>query len=191
MAMRLSEIHPATVHLPLALLPIATLADAIGTVTNHRKLLDVGKWAIVGAAVSGAVAAAFGLIAQEEVSLDEQGKRVLATHRTLNVGLLGALAMMAIVRATRRRPSIGQLFAGLGALSLAGLSAYLGGKLVYDHGAGVKRVGAASTDLELTPRNTLAAARRAATDIARGVAHAAADLKRGELVPALVGTRRA
>ena len=184
MAMRLSEIHPATVHFPLALLPISVGADTIGTVTGSRKLFDVGKWSLVGAAISASVAGIFGLIAQEEVSLDDEGERILKTHRTLNIGALAALTAMAVVRVGRKKASIGHLLAGFGALAVVGVSAYLGGKLVYDHGAGVKRTGVGPADPELTARNTIHAAAKAAKDLGRGVKHAAEDLKKGDILPA-------
>src|SRR5690606_1413475 len=100
------------------------------------------------AAISAAVAGLFGLIAQEEVSLDEEGEQILRTHRTLNVGLLGALTTMAAVRASRRKPSAAYLVAGASVVAVMLFSAYLGGKLVYDHGAGVKRVGVGTRDPE-------------------------------------------
>lgn len=192
MAMRLSEMHPALVHFPLALLPMAVGTDAIGAMTRNRKLYEVGRWSIVGATVAAAVAGVFGLIAQEEVDVDEEGRKLLKTHRSLNLGLLGALAAMSIVRARRREPRVGYLIAGFGALTVAIFSAYLGGKLVYDHGAGVVRArGLGGADEELTLRNTVRAASQAAKDLGRGVKHTAQDMKKGDIVPALMTARRA
>lgn len=185
MSMRLSEIHPSLVHFPITLIPLAIGADAVGNATGNRKLNYVGKLAIAGAAISASVAGIFGLIAQEEVSLDEEGEQVLRTHRTLNVGLLGALTTMAVVRSSRKRPSAGYLLVGFSVLAVTFFSAYLGGKLVYDHGAGVKRVGVGARDQEITPRNTVRAATQAAKDLGRGVKHAAEDARHGDFLPAL------
>lgn len=185
MAMRLSEVHPALVHVPLTLLPVAVGTDAFAKATGNRKLYDAGRCAIVGAAIAAAFAGVFGLIAQEEVYLDEQGQKILKTHRTLNLGLLGVLTTLAVVRVSRKKPSLGYLIAGLTAVALAGFAAYLGGKLVYDHGAGVKRIGVGASDPELTARNALRAIAQAARDLGRGVKHAAEDMKKGDIVPAL------
>ncbi|HVH43062.1 MAG TPA: DUF2231 domain-containing protein [Labilithrix sp.] len=186
MSIRLSEIHPAVVHFPLALVPIAVGSDTFARVTGMRELRTIGKWSIVGAAISASVAGIFGLIAQEEVTLDEEGEKVLKTHRALNVGLLGALAAMATVRVNRNKPSLAYLIAGASALALMGVSAYLGGKLVYDFGAGVKHTrGIGPTDAEVTPRTSLRAASQAAKDLGRGVKHAAEDVKNGDILPAL------
>jgi uncharacterized membrane protein len=185
MSMRLSEIHPSLVHFPLALLPIAVGADTIGNATGNRELNYAGKLAIAGAAISASVAGLFGLIAQEEVSLDNEGEKILLTHRTLNVGTLAVLTAMAVYRASRRKPSGGYLVAGFSALAVTLFSAYLGGKLVYDHGAGVKRVGAGTSDPEITRHNTAIAAGQAARDLGRGIKHTAEDARRGEFLPAL------
>ncbi len=192
MAMRLSEMHPALVHFPLTLLPVAVGTDTIGAITRNRRLYEVGRWSIVGAALATAVAGVFGLVAQEAVDVDEEGRSILKTHRSLNLGLFGALAAMSIIRARRREPRLGYLIAGLGAFTVAVFSAYLGGKLVYDHGAGVVRTrGLGVTDEELTLRNTVHAASQAARDLGRGVKHTAQDLKKGDIVPTLMTARRA
>lgn len=185
MSMRLSEIHPSLVHFPLALLPIAVGTDTIGNVTGNRKLNYAGKLAIAGAAISASVAGVFGLIAQEEVSLDEEGEKVLHTHRTLNIATLGVLTAMAVVRAAKRKPSTAYLLTGFSALAVTLFSAYLGGKLVYDHGAGVKRVGVGTPDPEITPRNSVIAAAQAAKDLGRGIKHTAEDARHGDFLPAL------
>jgi len=183
MALRLSELHPSFVHVPIAMFPAALVADAIGKVTRHRGLLDVGRWTIGVAAASGVIAGVLGLIAQEEVELDAAGQQVLQTHRTLNLGFIATTLGMAVVRARARAPSLPYLLTGLGAFAVAGVSAYLGGKLVYTHGAGVERRGVAPTDASI-PGETGPALRRAVRDVGMGAKHAAEDLKRGVFVPA-------
>jgi len=70
MPVRLQEIHPSLVHLPMTLLPLAVGADALGRATGNQSLRDVGRWAMPLAAASAAVLALFGLIAQEEVKAE-------------------------------------------------------------------------------------------------------------------------
>src|SRR5688500_10533173 len=103
MAIRLSEAHPALVHFPIALLPTAIAADAVGRATKNRDLLAVGRWGIGLAAASAAVAGIFGFIAQEEVNLEGRTLEILRTHRTLNIGALVAMTALAVVRAGRKK----------------------------------------------------------------------------------------
>lgn len=189
MSLRLSEIHPSLVHFPLALLPIAVGADALGRLADDPRLHDIGRRSIAGAAISAAAGGVFGLIAQEEVDLDEEGRRVLTTHRTLNIALLGALVAMSVARARRKAPSLGYLLAGLGVLGLASVSSYFGGKLVYSFGAGVVRgQRPRGRDPELLLSNLIDVAARAARDLGRGLAHVAKDAKRGDILPALMAS---
>ena len=70
MAIRLQEMHPALVHLPIALLPLAVGADVIGSVTKNDALLSFGQKAIGVAAVGAVGSAVTGLIAGEEVNVE-------------------------------------------------------------------------------------------------------------------------
>ncbi len=186
MPMRLAEVHPSVVHFPIALLPVAIGADAIGLATRSRDLLGAGKLGIVAATVGAAVAGVFGFIAQEEVNLEGSAPDVLVTHRTLNVMALGAMTAMATWRVTRKRPTLGYLLGGAALLGAVSYSAYLGGKLVYDHGAGVSKAhGLYGESPELLPGNGLHAARTAIEHLGRGLAGAAKDLAKGRVAPAL------
>jgi uncharacterized membrane protein len=184
MPMRLSELHPSNVHFPVVLVPLAVGADAVGYLTGSRRAREMGETCIVGATIAAAVAGVFGLIAQEEVELDDAGRDVLKTHRTLNLCGLAAVGTMALLRVRREKPSLGYVLAGLGVCAVVAVSAYLGGRLVYDHGAGVARTrGTHDPDLHL--RDALAITARAAKDVGRGVVHAAKDTAKGDILPAL------
>ena len=43
MAIRLQEMHPAFVHLPIALLPLAVGAGVIGCLTDNKSALSFGQ----------------------------------------------------------------------------------------------------------------------------------------------------
>jgi len=185
MAMRLSEVHPALVHFPIALLPVAVGADALGLMRGSRELHAVGRVGIVLAACSAALAGVFGFIAQETVELDREARPILQTHRTLNVVGLGVVTAMAIHRVARKRPSRGYLIAGLAAVATVSISAYLGGKLVYSHGLGVAKArGIDPSDPTVFPKPERRAAKEAIRDLGLGVAHAARDMAHGDLLPA-------
>jgi uncharacterized membrane protein len=184
--MRLSEVHPALVHFPIALLPVAVGADALGRLNDSRELHAVGRVGIVLAAASAALAGVFGFIAQEAVDIDDEAQPILQTHRTLNVAALGVVTAMAIARASRKRPTTGYLLTGVAAIAVVSFSAYLGGKLVYSHGLGVEKArGIYASDPTILPRPERRAASTAVKDLAKGVAHAAQDVAHGELLPAL------
>ena len=137
--MQLHELHPALVHLPITLLPASLVADAAG-------MHDAGRAGIALTAGSATLAATSGLVAQEEVETDEASHDLLATHRTLNLGVLAATVAMALHRAGRERPGAGYLALGLTAVGVTLYSAYLGGRMVYAHGVGVEPAGGLEED---------------------------------------------
>jgi uncharacterized membrane protein len=185
MSMRPQELHPAMVHFPIALLPVAVGVDALGRATSNDGLLEAGRRGIAVAAVSAALAGVAGLIAQEASRFDRQGRQLLVTHRTLNLGLIGLTGWLALRRARRDRPSLAYLMAGAAGIGVMTYSAYLGGHMVYEHGVGVKKArGLRRREApELRPKEAARAVRVTGRHVARGVRNTARDLARGELVP--------
>lgn len=185
MAMHLQELHPSSVHYPIALLPLSIAADAIGVITDNRALLEVGRVTMPIAAVSAAVAGVLGLIAQEVVDTDDEGMEMLITHRTLNLGLLGAAAAMAVHRVGRKRPGPGYLVAGAAGIGAMIYSAYLGGQMVYDRGVGVRKAGGLREKAAPPVRHVREATVQSARHVASGARHLAEETLAGELVPTL------
>lgn len=190
MPMRLQELHAALVHYPIALLPIAVGADALGALTGSRALREVGRVGIALGAGSAIVAAAAGLIAQEAVEADGHAHDVLVTHRNLNIGLVAASTAMAAYRAGTERPGPAYLAAGIAAMGALGYSAYLGGHMVYELGVGIKDRGLNEERApELRMDNAGEAARVALENLGTGARGAAAGIAGGELVPLLTRSR--
>lgn len=184
MAMRLQEIHPALVHFPITLLPVALGADLLGRATGSEPLTETGRRLMPLAA---GAAALFGLVAQEEVKAEGQTHDMLVTHRNLNLGLVGLATAMAAWRARAERPSAAYLaLAGLGVMSYA---AYLGGHMVYEHGPGVRPAGGLRDGgaPALTPGSAGEATRRTLADVRHGATHATEHIREGNIAPALTG----
>ena len=189
MAMRLQEIHPSLVHYPLAFLPLAVGADLVGRATGSRPLREMGRIGMALAAGSAALAAVAGLAAQEEVNVEEGGHAydMLVTHRNLNIGVLAATSAMAAWRWSRDEAGPGYLAAGLAALGTVGFSAYLGGKMVYEHGLGVAAADGLYEEphpvVEITRETAGEALRYAGRDVAEGARSAVRQLRQGEIAP--------
>jgi uncharacterized membrane protein len=187
MAMRLHELHPTLVHAPLVLTPFAVIADLVGSATRNTALLSFGRRLMPWAAASGAMAAVAGLAAQEVVRPQGEARDLLTTHRTLNLGLVGTIALMAVARQRTSRPGAGYLLLGLAGLAGMTYSAYLGGKMVYDHGVGVRPAGGLdeARSPEIGLRNAGQWAREGATHAMHGAQHAVEHARTGDLAPSL------
>ncbi|HEX5819511.1 MAG TPA: DUF2231 domain-containing protein [Gemmatimonadales bacterium] len=191
MAMRLQEVHPSLVHYPLAFHPLAVVSDALGYLTGSRRLMQAGRWAGLLAAASAAAAGTAGLIAQEEVTAEGEARDLLVTHRTINMTATLTIALLAAWRWRRRAPTPASLAIGAVGLGAMAYSAYLGGKMVYEHGVGVlPALGVKpGRGKELRPGELAEAAADAAAEIPAGVKHAAADAARGDFVPHVTNGR--
>ncbi len=191
MAIRLEEMHPTLVHLPIALLPFAVAADWLGAVRDDDALRAVGR-AAIGVAAAGAVAAAStGLIAGEEVN-EGDARDMLMTHRNLNAAVTATTLAMASWRTRTERPGALYLATGFAAVGLLGYTAYLGGKLVYANGVAVKPAGGvyrpgAPTLRAGQLRSFFAAA---LVDLFHGVRHMVSEVSDGKIVPWLTHSRR-
>jgi uncharacterized membrane protein len=187
MAVRLQEVHPSIVHYPLALLPTAVVADLLGRATGSETLREMGRVLMPVAAAAAAVSAVTGLVAQEEVAVDGVAEELLVTHRNLNLSLVTLSTALAAWRVRTERPGPGYFALALAGLGALGYSAYLGGKMVYEHGVGVKPAdGLRDGDSpELTPGRAGEVARRVATDVERGITRALDDLRHRDPLPAI------
>jgi uncharacterized membrane protein len=159
MTISLPNLHPAIVHLPLALLPAAMLFDLIALVRPTWTWLDRGAALLFLLAALGAA----GAVVAGEQAEDGLGPQPPAVHRLLHdhedlgkksLMAIGALALARLLLSfrDRDRPRLTALFlrflllaAAAGALFLVGLAADRGGDLVYGHGVAVERPAAAPT----------------------------------------------
>ena len=192
MAIRLQEMHPALVHLPIALLPLAVGADVIGSVAANRSALSLGQKAICIAAAGAVASAATGLIAGEEVNVEGASQDMLITHRNLNFIATVVATGMALWRFNHRKPNATYLAVGAVGVGLLAYTAYLGGKLVYDVGVGVKPAkGVYRSDAPALKSGQVGSfVKTAGTDLVHGVQHMAQEVAKGRLIPTLVAGLR-
>jgi uncharacterized membrane protein len=188
MALGLQEMHPALVHFPIALLPLAVGADAVGSVTGNESAFSFGQKAICVAAAGAAASVVTGLIAGEEVNVEGSSQDMLMTHRNMNFIATVAAIGMAIWRIKHRKPNAAYLGVGAAGVGILAYTAYLGGKLVYDVGVGVEPAhGVYRPDAPTLKSGHIALfIKTAGTDLVHGVEHMAEEVAKGELVPTIL-----
>lgn len=147
----LPNLHPAVVHLPIALLPAAVLFDLMCLAAPTWTWLDRGAAALYALAACGAGGAYLaGESAEESLGpIPAAVRAVLRDHQhlarlTLIACIVLALLRLALAWRDRDRPRIGVgplrllvAAAALGAVLLLADTADHGGALVYRHGVGV------------------------------------------------------
>lgn len=136
------RLHAALNDLPAALLFVAVLFDLAWAATRRPTLRTAGFWTLVAGAIGGALAVISGLQAEDHIDHGEAVHQLMETHEKLafvTLGIFGVLALWRIVR--ENRMGSGERTTHL-ALSVGGLvalfaTAIYGGKMVFDHAAGI------------------------------------------------------
>jgi uncharacterized membrane protein len=143
--MRTHELHPSIVHAPLVLLPATAVVDLLAAMRPFDRRLDrVGRRLWWGTAGGALLVGLTGMAASQEIELrDDRARDMMFLHGIGNFGLVLSAFGVAAWRA-RNRATLTSAVAGLLASAASVYTAYLGGELVYSHGAGVKALGGAA-----------------------------------------------
>lgn len=137
-------LHPALVHLPIALFPLSVLIDAASWVFPGSELALVRNALVcLGIALfTGAVAGIVGLVDYAGIRNDHPAKKTATLHMVLNLVALGIFAAGIGLRYASRdadRTPLAPLVVSLVGLAVLSYSGYLGGHLVYSDGIAVGR----------------------------------------------------
>ncbi len=136
------RLHAALNDLPAALLLVAVLFDLASLVTRRASLRTAGFWMLVAGAAGAALAVVSGLQAEEHIDHGEAVHRIMGTHEKLGLITLSVFVVLALWRIVRER-RMGSaeraviLAASLGGLGALFATAVYGGKLVFEHAAGI------------------------------------------------------
>jgi uncharacterized membrane protein len=189
-SMRIQEIHPAIAHFPIALFPTAVLADVFGRALNDQQMMEMGRRLMPIAVATMAATGIAGLAAQGAVRTDEQSEKMLITHRTLNISSLVLGMALAFMRLRQDKPNAAYLMAGLAMSALLTYSGYLGGRMVYEHGVGVRPANGLQRGRspQFPGYGVGRTARLAAADAGAAIAGTARDTAHGRLAPLFQAT---
>ena len=136
------RLHAALNDLPTALLVTAALFELLALATRKDAFRQVSFWTLILGALGGVTAVLSGLQAEEHIDHGDAVHRVMETHETLGLVTLGVFGVLAIWRLIReRRMGTGERALALAATLVgAGVlfaTAVYGGRLVFDHAAGI------------------------------------------------------
>ncbi|HUZ03683.1 MAG TPA: Rieske 2Fe-2S domain-containing protein [Thermomicrobiaceae bacterium] len=140
-------LHPVLTDVPLGAWTAACVLDAMDTVSGRREFQAGADTAIV-VGIAGALGAALSGLADWQYLVD-QPRREGLLHGLLNIGALGLYTASYGLRRTGARGA-GQVASFLG-FSLASVSAYLGGDLVYKDQSGVDHAPTETMPRRFTP----------------------------------------
>ncbi|MBA2458886.1 MAG: DUF2231 domain-containing protein [Gemmatimonadales bacterium] len=136
------RLHAALNDLPVALLIAAVLFDLIAAATRRMAFRQASLYTLVLGALGGALAVLSGLQAEETIDHGDAVHQVMETHELLafvTLGIFGVLAAWRLFRENRmgmaeRSLTLAVALGGAGVLIA---TAVYGGRLVFDHAAGI------------------------------------------------------
>jgi uncharacterized membrane protein len=137
-----TRLHAALNDLPAALLLVAALFELLALATRKESFRQVSFWTLILGAVGGVAAVLSGLQAEENIAHGSAVHEVMETHEMLAFITLGIFGVLAVWRIWReKRMGTAERAVAL-ALSLGGAgvliaTANYGGRLVFDHAAGI------------------------------------------------------
>jgi nitrite reductase/ring-hydroxylating ferredoxin subunit/uncharacterized membrane protein len=137
-----SPLHPAVVHLPIALFPLSVLLDLASRAFAQPDLTRAALACLIGGIATGLVAGVLGMVDYTDIRNDHPAKRTATAHMVLNLVALGIFAGSVGLRWSERdapETATLPLVLSIAALLLLGYSGYLGGHLVYSDGIAVGR----------------------------------------------------
>jgi uncharacterized membrane protein len=139
---KLHPFHPISVHLPVACLVLAPLADFGASPTQRTELWAVSAYLTAGVVVFGLIAAMFGALDFERAF--SKAPKTVSWHAILMVAAVASAAVSAFGRfdeafAVLLPPAPWAIWASVIALGIGGTGAAFGGELVYRHGVNVER----------------------------------------------------
>ena len=137
--------HAAVNDLPAALLFVTVLFDIGAWVTKRDSLKAAALWTLWAGVIGGWVAVLAGLKAEQAIEHGEAIHELMETHETLALTTMGIFTAVLVWKLYRRSKLTGAEEAGLRVLSVAGFvtvvwTAVLGGKLMFEHAAGIPNV---------------------------------------------------
>ena len=129
-------VHPILQAIPASLLPASTAIDALARLgVDDEGLSRAGHYTLIFGLVGAAGAAATGVLDYYEIE-NRPVRRLTLYHGLTNTALVGSYVLSLLRRKGQKADDAALALSALGA-TLVGLSGYLEGALVYEHGVRV------------------------------------------------------
>jgi len=135
--------HPMFVHFPIALLVIAGIVALIDFLQPNYHLKKVILWDLVAGTIGACIAVLSGLRDASVIPHNETIHAILEVHEDFGKAILilsTVLSIWFLIRQLKMKKIENLIFVLIiwFGMAMIGYTAYLGGKMVYDNGAGIK-----------------------------------------------------
>src|SRR3954469_17038198 len=134
--------HAVLNDLPVALLLVAVLFDLAAAALKRESLMWAAIWTLWAGVLGGWAAVIAGELAEESIDHGEAIHEIMEKHQTMALLTMSVFTVVLLWKMVRRFQMPAQELAMTRALSIVGIAGLvwtgiLGGKLVFDHAAGI------------------------------------------------------
>jgi uncharacterized membrane protein len=138
-----NTIHPMLVHFPIALLIVTGIIALIDLLISKYQLKKMVLWNLVFAAIGTVFTVISGFKDANVIPHNETIHEIMELHEKIGIVILVITIILSVwifLRYSKMKKTENILFVLILwiALAFAGYNGYLGGKMVYDNGAGIK-----------------------------------------------------
>ncbi len=151
-----TPLHPFFTHFPIALLVVGLAFEVIGLLRKQSLFGEMSFWMLLGGAAGAVLAVVTGGWEEDKLTMSENLHEAVEQHETIGfvvAWIIAALFVWKLLRRAYMKENETRVF--VGAYTVAVLlmlyGGWLGGKLVYDFGAGVKGVTILETEKRSDP----------------------------------------
>ena len=135
--------HPLFVHFPIALLTLAGIVALVDVLQSKYQLKKVVLWNLIAGTIGAGITVLSGLRDASVIPHNETIHEILEVHEKLGIAILILsiiLSVWFIIRYLKMKRIENLLFVLVlwFGLAMVGYTGFLGGKMVYDNGAGIK-----------------------------------------------------
>ena len=141
--MEIQQLHPIFVHFVIAPLVIAVVFDFLWLIKKQDHFEKFSWYSLIIAAIAGVLSIVSGLIAEENVVFSEISLEIFESHELFAFVLIVFLQIQALWRMGSagkipRKFTYIYFIITIASLTSVIITSYYGGKLVFEHGIGVK-----------------------------------------------------
>jgi uncharacterized membrane protein len=129
-------LHSVLTDVPVGAWTTAVAFDVADMISGSEKMQTAADAAVDLGLVGAAGAAIAGVTDWSEIK-EPSVRRIGTAHAVLNIGATALFLSSSLLRHSGRNRGLARLLAGIGYIGV-GLSAHLGGNLVYEHGVGLQ-----------------------------------------------------
>ncbi|MCG3180863.1 MAG: hypothetical protein BIFFINMI_03226 [Phycisphaerae bacterium] len=157
--MRLEMIHPVVVHLAIGLLAGSVVFGLLGWLLKRVSLRWTGIWTLWAGVALALLSIVTGGLAEDNILKDKPLHDLIETHCTMawiTLGVFAAAGLGWLLAWSGKRKKWEPWLHLLGVVGLALISVtgYLGGEMVYNHGAAVDRQGTPVQKIDMPKATT-------------------------------------